>query len=112
MLSIIWFIPIIWVLLMDSFELPGKNLLTAGWIVFSIAHSLNISRIYWVFYLGRAPSASGPYEVIPSAFPTLINLGVFLISLGLIIVVALLLKSIPHLPYEENKIVSTNQNSI
>ncbi len=94
LLSVIWFIPVIWVLLMETFEIPHRNFLAAGWILFSIAHALHMTRINWVFYLGREPSSTGPYEVISSIFPTITNSGVFIIGLGLLIGLAYLFRNV------------------
>jgi hypothetical protein len=83
MLSIIWFFPILWVLLMESFDIPGKNLMLLGWIFFSITHSINIFRNYWVFHMGRLPVASNLdlYNIMPAIMPAVGNAEMAIIAL-------------------------------
>ncbi|MHA2312971.1 MAG: hypothetical protein ACXADF_15895 [Candidatus Thorarchaeota archaeon] len=92
MLSIIWFFPVLWILLMDTFDMPGKHLMLSGWIFFSITHSMNIVRNYWVFYLGRLPvgSSSGPFIVVPAIMPTLANFIAVLMSLSIVLIFTVL----------------------
>lgn len=86
MLSIIWFFPIMWVILIDSFDVPGKYLLVVGWILFSFAHIFHLTRIYWVFSEGRLPiNFGGPTMVIDALPLSITNLGAIILSLLLII---------------------------
>jgi hypothetical protein len=86
MLSIIWFFPLIWVILADSFDVPGKYFLSLGWIIFSLAHTFNLTRIFWVFSQGRLPiEFGGPAMVIYPLPPSIVNLGAVTVSLAIIV---------------------------
>jgi len=91
-LSVIWFIPIIYIVLLEKLKLPAKHILVFGWILFSISHTLHLNRIYWVFDQGRLPVGGypGPISVISPIMPTISNLwnfsiGIFIISFLIIL---------------------------
>ncbi len=94
LLSVIWFIPIIWVLVVESFEIPGKRLLTLGWILFSISHAFHLNRIYWVFDESRLPEGRYPfdYRVIETIMPTITNWNNVVLTLCVGCILIILLK--------------------
>jgi len=94
LLSVIWFIPLIWVLVIEGFEIPGKRLLTLGWILFSISHAFNLNRIYWVFDQSRLPEGRYPfdYNVIQTIMPTITNWINVVLAIGVACMLTILLK--------------------
>jgi hypothetical protein len=88
LLSAIWLIPIVYIICLERFEIPGKRLLVAGWVLFSLSHVFNLNRVYWVFDQGRLPLGRypGPSSLISSVFPSVSN--------GLILSVAILVSVI------------------
>lgn len=93
LLSIAWFIPIIWVILADSYELPGRFILIGSWIVFGVFHIFNIVRNYWVFYLGRLPIGdfTGPTLIVEATWPSISNLTMIGTSLLLVLCFAVII---------------------
>ncbi|MGY5871409.1 MAG: hypothetical protein RTV72_04110 [Candidatus Thorarchaeota archaeon] len=75
LLSVIWLIPLLWLLVMEHFEIPGRLLLKYGWILFSVFQAFHLNRIYWVFDHGRLPAGRYPSveAIIETIMPTIMN---------------------------------------
>jgi hypothetical protein len=94
MLTLFYFLPIIWCSLAIKWELKLSNALAFGWAMWGTCFSIVLNHTYWYVAHGRLPvgDVTYSYQIVEASFPSISNIAFTAVALIVSLLVILSIK--------------------